>query len=159
MSWFNKLHQHGPLYNYGPYYGYPPFEPYGPWNAYLHYNPWYYSGGGGNGGHGGHGHNLFGGRHGGNGCGGHCFHANWLQGGWFRGHDCVSCGGRDRLLSGHGCRTCGKGVHRGSSCSGCTAHAGDESAARFAGAGSPEDAASFYIGLPSITATAASNSR
>jgi hypothetical protein len=39
MSYFWKIHFHGPLFNYGPYQGYYPFEPYGPWTADLQYNP------------------------------------------------------------------------------------------------------------------------
>ena len=146
MNLFSKMHQHGPLFNYGPYYGYPPFEPYGPWNAYLQYNPWYYGGGGGGGGAYGWNPNLFHGKlgglfHGGHGCG-HCgFHANWLHGGWFRGHGCLGCG---------------RAKHFGGGCDGCQADAGStatpDPVTRFAGAGSPQDSANYYAGLPSLAA-------
>jgi hypothetical protein len=150
MGLFSKMHQHGPLFNYGPYYGYPPFEPYGPWNAYLQYNPWYYGYGNGGGGHGfghGHGGGLLHGRLGGHGCG-HCghFHAGWRDGGWFRGHGCVGCG---------------KAKHFGSGCDGCRADAGSTTdvGTRFAGAGSPQEYASFYAGLPTLAVTPAGGVR
>ena len=159
---FPHIHQHGPLFNYGPYYGYPPFEPYGPWNAYLQYNPWYYGSGYGNGYGGGHGHGgLF--HRGGDGCG-HCghFHAGWRDGGWFRGHGCVGCGSHSLfsggLFGGHGCSSCGRAK---SSCGGCTADAGTtaDPATRFAGAGSPQEYAHFYAGLPTLAVTPAGGAR
>jgi hypothetical protein len=145
LSLFSRMHQHGPLFNYGPYYGYPPFEPYGAWNAYLQYNPWYY--GGQSGGHGhGHGYSDKAG-HGGI-CNGGGWHGSWLHGGWFHGRGCASCGDTS-LFHGHGAPAGG--------CAGCKAAAFNPTTTdpltRYAGVGSPADAAGFYSGLPTIYPT------
>ena len=155
MNLFGKMHQHGPLFNYGPYYGYPPFEPYGPWNAYLQYNPWYYGNGYGGGGHAG----LFHGHLHGHGCWSCGLHANWLHGGWFHGHGCLSCGTHSLFHHGHfagGCSSCGHtGLLHGhkSHCDGCKADATPtttDPVARFTGAGTPQESASFYAALPTL---------
>jgi hypothetical protein len=148
LGFFNKMHQHGPLFNYGPYYGYPPFEPYGPWNAYLQYNPWYYGNGyGGGHGHGGHSHGDMTG-HGGICKGGHGWHSSWSKGGWFHGDGCASCGSTG-LFKGHGSHSPASG-----GCAGCTAAtfnpATTDPATRYAGAGDPANSAVFYSGLPTV---------
>ncbi len=161
ISWFNKLHQHGPLFNYGPYYGYPPFEPYGPWNAYLQYNPNYYGQGGG----GGHGHARSHSWHlGGHSCGvGGCgVHAGWQHGGWFKGSGCLSCALHNHNWfhnQGHkSCHSCGKGSVGTTGCSTCQPVAFEPTttdvATRYAGVGAAESSAVFYAGLPSLDPTA-----
>ncbi|MCE9567536.1 MAG: hypothetical protein K8U57_36515 [Planctomycetes bacterium] len=154
VSWFNKLHQHGPLFNYGPYYGYPPFEPYGPWDAYLRYNPWYNAPAG-------HArHHFF--HLGGHSCGigGHCgWHAPWQGGGWFKGHGCLSCG-HHKWFQGHGhsCSTCGT-APASTGCSSCSKPVAFDAektdpVTRYAGAGAAEASAVYYAGLPSIDPSA-----
>lgn len=156
---FSRIHQIGPLFNYGPYYGYPPFEPYGPWNAYLQYMGGPPVGGGYEHGHS-HGdkagHGGIWGRGGCGACGGHGFHAAWSGGGWFKGHGCLSCGKGGGLFSGHkshgsGCSTCAPAP---TGCTGCKADAFNPSTTdavtRYAGSGSPSNAAMYYAALPSL---------
>jgi len=151
VSWFSKLHQHGPLFNYGPYYGYPPFEPYGPWNAYLQYNPYYYGQGGRS-----HGHswNLGGKSCGvGGGCG---WHAGWRDGGWFKGHGCLSCGHHNWFHK-KSCSTSDCGTAPATT--GCTTvayfdPAKTDVATRYTGSGTADTSAVFYAGLPSLDPTA-----
>ncbi|MBA4190555.1 MAG: hypothetical protein C0467_21420 [Planctomycetaceae bacterium] len=151
VSWFSKLHQHGPLFNYGPYYGYPPFEPYGPWNAYLQYNPYYYGQGGSGRSHG-HCWSLGGKNCGVGGCG---IHAGWKAGGWFKGSGSLTCG-HHKWFHGHG-KSDSCSTPASADCSTCKTVAYETSApdvtSRYAGAGAPESTAVFYAGLPSLDPT------